>query len=351
LAVSVEEYEDENIEISIKILNRYLELEPVGPFIAGDLVLQGYSLEQFYGPAICKVEFLSSNDDHGEYSELLTIMPWEMIYQPADEETGNPDSFAIPITLPSHDLEGTAHLTVYVDIASKTPYSEPPPSSSSSSYLPNNPQLITAIDFFTPVSFHATTGAGAGVGAGGMEGDEEETNAYHSRQGTYQIITSIKSASHQNSDLVLNSNHLSLCPVIDMTNGLGKTPEGDGDGKSWKFSIAVEQNDETTHLQGLEDALFVVRDNDTGELDVPEGYEVDSSNLLEDCPDAVSPPSSSPSSSSFPLPSFAISTNIFRRPQLTWHIGWVPLLSSHLCISFPVMKNLITLLSLSSKLM
>jgi hypothetical protein len=97
-------------------------------------------------------------------------------------------------------------------------------------------------------------------------------------RGSYQIITSIKSANMTNSDVLFNSRYLMPCPVIDMRNGFRHKPD---DGQDWKFSIAVERNDENTHLSGLEDALFVVRDDD-GDLDVPEGYEVDSANILED---------------------------------------------------------------------
>eukprot|EP00604_Paraphysomonas_vestita_P000750 CAMPEP_0174825258 /NCGR_PEP_ID=MMETSP1107-20130205/42584_1 /TAXON_ID=36770 /ORGANISM="Paraphysomonas vestita, Strain GFlagA" /LENGTH=312 /DNA_ID=CAMNT_0016056701 /DNA_START=772 /DNA_END=1711 /DNA_ORIENTATION=+ len=68
-----------------------------------------------------------------------------------------------------------------------------------------------------------------------------------------------------------------LCPFIDMNNGYRQLPED----HEWKFSIAIEKT-ESTHMAGLEDVIFVVRDEDTGELDVPEGYEIDSSNLLED---------------------------------------------------------------------
>lgn len=268
VAVTVDEFDDQNIDVSIKILNKYLELEPVGPFIAGDLVLQGYSLEPNYAPAVCKIEFLSNSDETGDYQELSTIMPWEMIYQPGDNE-GNPDSFAIPITLPSDNLEGTAHLTVYVDIASNTPHNEP-----SSSYLPDNPQLIAAIDFFTPVSSHPQDMTPRPV-------EEEKMSA---NQRSYQVITSIKSSSYHQSEALLHGNYLTPCPCIDMINGFQQTPDEEHD---WKFVIAIEQNDENTHLHGLEDAMFVVRDKDTGDFDLPEGYELDSSNLLADIPNMV----------------------------------------------------------------
>jgi hypothetical protein len=275
LAVAVEELDENNLDLSVKILNKYLELEPVGPFIAGDLVLQGYSMEPNYAPAICKIEFLSNSDEHGEYHELSTIMPWEMIYQPGDEE-GQPDSFAIPVTLPSDNLDGIAHLTVYVDLTSKIPHNEP-----SSDYHSNNTQLIAAIDFFTPVSFtiHSQDDLTP------RPTTTEESMNHPSRLGSYSIITSIKSANMENSDVLFNSKYLIPCPVIDMRNGYRHKPDEEHD---WRFSIAVERNDENTHLSGLEDAIFISRDEETGDLDVPEGYEVDSTNILEDCGEVVS---------------------------------------------------------------
>lgn len=269
LAVSVDEFDDQNIDVSIKILNKYLELEPVGPFIAGDLVLQGYSLEPSFAPAVCKIEFLSNSDETGEYRELSTIMPWEMIYQPGDND-GTPDSFAIPITLPSENLEGSAHITVYVDIASNTPHNEP-----LSSYLPDNPQLIAAVDFFTPVSTHPQEVSPRPAG-------EEEKFSLNQRG--YQVITAIKSSSLDQSQVILHSNYLTPCPCIDMNNGYQQPLDEDHE---WKFVIAIEQNDENTHLSGLEDVIFVVRDNESGDFDVPEGYEIDSSNLLADISEVV----------------------------------------------------------------
>lgn len=192
-----------------------------------------------------------------------------MIYQGADENGS--DSFAIPITLPNDTLEGTAHITIYVDVIQNIPQSEP-----NESYSTKNPSLITAVDFFTPVT-------SSNQPKNNNNADNNNNNENILSHSSYEIITSIKSSSGINSAAIVGGENMSLCPFIDMTNGYRQGP----DDHEWKFSIAIEKS-ESTHMAGLEDVVFVVRDEDTGEIEAPEGYELDSSNLLEDEHDIVS---------------------------------------------------------------
>ena len=108
--------------ISVQLYNKYLELEPIGPVISGDLVVEGVTLS-CYGPAMCCVEYAADHDE--SYSTISTIPPWAMMYTPSpsgDDEGGS--SFAIPIKVPANCCDGTIRIRIYVTHVEKIPYED-----------------------------------------------------------------------------------------------------------------------------------------------------------------------------------------------------------------------------------
>ena len=99
-----------------------MELEPLGPFIGGDLVIEGITLSSC-GPAMCTIEYAADHDE--EYAGVGVIAPWQMSYIPsnsADEDGGS--SFHIPVSLSSDFRDGSVRIRIYVTNVDKIPYDE-----------------------------------------------------------------------------------------------------------------------------------------------------------------------------------------------------------------------------------
>ena len=95
--------------------------------IDGDLLIQGACTSKIYGPAVCTVEYTSSqsNDDSEQdlgagASVTFSVPPWQMTLSPstADERsaTDEPTTFMIPISIES-DLIKPAKVLVKVYVA------------------------------------------------------------------------------------------------------------------------------------------------------------------------------------------------------------------------------------------
>lgn len=109
----------ENATAKFSIVNKYLELDPVGPIIGGDIVLQGSSNISNFGPVLCKVEFLRDNEE--DFTEVCKILPWEMMITPPEKDE-DPQTFAIPVSIGSKYKSGTLRFSIFIDDLSKIPY-------------------------------------------------------------------------------------------------------------------------------------------------------------------------------------------------------------------------------------
>ena len=140
---------EEQAALKLALFSRFLEIEPPGQVIDGDLVVQGTtswigSESTEKGPALCIASFANDHDE--SFRKVLTVYPWQMMFttRGTDEsesasEVGvgvgigvggnsghNVHSFVIPIQLPS-DLRGevgSVRVLVFVDDVSNIPYSE-----------------------------------------------------------------------------------------------------------------------------------------------------------------------------------------------------------------------------------
>lgn len=130
------------IFLNIRIHYHYLELDPIGPIIGGDMVLQGVvrMLYEEYAPAVVVVE--KSDYLHDDYERILLINPWNMIMSKSDEET----RFIIPIKIPSEYNNCFIKAKIYLDKYDLIPFDE-----EDESYALNNNMIyaINYIDKFT----------------------------------------------------------------------------------------------------------------------------------------------------------------------------------------------------------
>lgn len=258
---------DDSIDVILKLVNKYIELEPMGPFINGDLVIQGSSYQITHVPAVCKIEFAAEHEE--DFREVFTIMPWEMIYQPAEGEM--PDAVSIPIQLPPECRDGMVHIKVYVDDPSRVPHDN-----ADENYDSNSSSLILALDFVVP-----------GSRAGGFDDTADMRESP-----IYPVIQSLKvvEASGDNFGMnELSSGGFESCVVFDMARGMADVAGAEGWGVTWKFALGTTKSSSTSE-EGIEDIIFVSKNEETSELEVPDGYEVDGLNLLalQDVPNDVS---------------------------------------------------------------
>lgn len=100
---------------------KYLEIEPIGNIIDGDLVIQGSCLNPHYGPVLCIVEFAMEGLD--QFNKAIGIPPWNMIFTPAVDKDSF-STFSIPISLGLDYKRGSLRASIYVDNIEKIPYRE-----------------------------------------------------------------------------------------------------------------------------------------------------------------------------------------------------------------------------------
>eukprot|EP01036_Dinobryon_divergens_P039997 gene39997-52809_t len=114
LAASMEIYGD-SVAAKMLVVSKYLELDPVGPLIGGDIVLQGTIISLSHGPSLCRVEFLGDNEE--EFSEIQRIPPWDMMIASGENEADETDNVNVNdtrivtnITMLSPTLESESDL-------------------------------------------------------------------------------------------------------------------------------------------------------------------------------------------------------------------------------------------------
>lgn len=107
----------------------YIELDPMGPMIDGDMVMQGSSIHESYAPAFAVVEHCGES---GEYAEVDMVQPWTMMLSPPEGDDGVEGAvvhkaarFIIPISVEKqYRTAGRLRLRLYVDDVNKIPYDE-----------------------------------------------------------------------------------------------------------------------------------------------------------------------------------------------------------------------------------
>ena len=122
------------LRATVQVFYHYCEIDPVGEFIDGDLVLQGTSIRDNYGPAFCTLGYAPSAGE--EYSEISVVAPWSFMLTASEGDTAAGDvphkaaQFMIPISIPSEHQVGVIRMQIYVDTLDQIPYDEEPLSES-----------------------------------------------------------------------------------------------------------------------------------------------------------------------------------------------------------------------------
>ncbi len=167
---------ENNAVLNLILFKRYLDLEEVGPLIDGDLVVQGTTTSQDFGPAICIIEFASDEDEN--FSTISTIYPWQMMFT-ASQGEGPTNTFAIPISVGSDFQDGTVRVKVYADNTSNIPYNDQPESSENGEFnYTVNDNMILALEFTTRATSSFNNAAIIAEGSVANDFDSQE-HAYY----------------------------------------------------------------------------------------------------------------------------------------------------------------------------
>ncbi len=115
--------ESSYLKVLIRLYSFFLKLDPIGPFIEGNLAVSGTCLLCTHGPALCKVEYFEDENDLSSSSTILSrVMPWDMIFPSSEEdnEDGNftdGSKFCIPVSVENFDAfqKGIVCISIYID--------------------------------------------------------------------------------------------------------------------------------------------------------------------------------------------------------------------------------------------
>jgi hypothetical protein len=129
--VNVKVTEDDDVlRATVQAYFHYCELEPVGEIIDGDLVVQGMSIRENYGPAFCTLEFAPALGE--SFTEIGVVAPWSFMLTASEGDPAAGDaphkaaSFMIPISVEPEHRAGIIRIKIYVDEVGKIPYDEEP---------------------------------------------------------------------------------------------------------------------------------------------------------------------------------------------------------------------------------
>lgn len=276
------EFKDEKTFMIIKLFNKYIELDTLGPFIDGNLVLQASYLMSHIGVAACKVQYAADHEE--SLRDITTLMPWDMLLNPTtDEENG---SFVLPIILPEDCQEGTIHIVVYVGNIQNIALEN-----TGDHAKPDFDSLIPTIDFTTH-TIHNThlqqhqQGGGEGMDdfqVGQLVGGDSVSWDKDRPRGT--TVSSLKVSNLDRDNSAVTSQGYQ-CILMSINSEQGAVcDEGDADmdlAAQWHFHLGCKYNVEGDDESGIEDVIFVSKDGPDSEVeDIPERYELDSTNILQ----------------------------------------------------------------------
>lgn len=244
--------DEEFAAVRWRVINDYVRLDPVGPLIDGNLVLQGTTHSPNLGPALATVEFAADHEE--EFSQVGRVMPWEMLLTaPEDESSGA--QFLIPITL-SADVEGTVRIIVFVGSAEGIPYDE----DNKEGFDSSSPSFIPAIIYINR------------VGGSNRPEEVDEVQA---------AVSASRDAAEQSPPPAV-----ALCVARGAAERAARAQEGfelgsavnigsDGisliDATDFPFCIGVVHAESS---QGIEDVVFLRSDARDAMPAAPEGYEL-----------------------------------------------------------------------------
>lgn len=233
---------------------RYLDLEPIGPMIDGDLVVQGSSLNPDFGPSFCQIEYASSAEV--AFEQISTIEPTKMIITPATESETM--KFVIPISVTSEYHEGIISVLIFSDKLSNINYEDKAESSSPAS------QRCT-------IKFSTSSTSGIQVTKSTAETVTETVAAATSVSSDEALVcVSIKIATDYDEIMALQNEGYELNAIAVTHDGILMEQE-----HMWKHFIMAKYADvHKDGEDGVEDVTWVKCLKSLGALPTLMGYQV-----------------------------------------------------------------------------
>lgn len=103
---------DQTITVQVTVFYYYLDIDPLGPVIDGDIVVQGVIADDRYLPCMCTLEV----DNDGDFMEVVTVPPTRMMINTGNEgdDMDNVGKIMIPLTVPDEQIDKLFRVRVYV---------------------------------------------------------------------------------------------------------------------------------------------------------------------------------------------------------------------------------------------
>ncbi len=120
------EYSEENHQITIflRAFHHYFDLEPVGPIIDGDLLVQGYAVSEIFGPSLAVVSIIEESEEDGiMFQEISTVPPNRIMITPP-EDSDERTKYIIPISLEPEHRNKKIEIKIYVQQKSEFSYED-----------------------------------------------------------------------------------------------------------------------------------------------------------------------------------------------------------------------------------
>jgi len=266
-------------QVVMLVYYKYFDLEPLGPVIGGNLVVEGTTSVATHGPVLCTIEYAADEDEN--FKTIDTVCPWSIMFTPAPSADES-SSFAIPIKVPDDCREGSLRVRVYAAPIESIPFDE----AEKGEYEPEPARFQCAVEFIKSTKEADQNALDAGdIEAEAEEGEEGEARSRSgSRSGmSERAEADLAAAMNGREDrVVVKSLHIMLdIDELDHLHSLGHelhtlefTDEGikEDTPHAWRFYVCAEMG--MSSEGGLEDVQFISTAKAVGHLPVLEGYEV-----------------------------------------------------------------------------
>lgn len=96
------EKNDNDVSVRLKVFYYFADIEPLGPVIDGDMVIQGTMTDDRFLPSLCTLE-IETESGSQQYEEVVAVPPVKMMLNTTSDGGDGDDgkNFMIPITVPS----------------------------------------------------------------------------------------------------------------------------------------------------------------------------------------------------------------------------------------------------------
>jgi hypothetical protein len=114
LSIHIEKNGDELL-LRLNLFYYYADIEPLGPVIDGDIVVQGSMVDDRFLPSLCTLE-IENEADEKNFKEVLAVPPLKMMINTgADgEDPEDVRKFIIPVSVPPEYVDKNFRICIYI---------------------------------------------------------------------------------------------------------------------------------------------------------------------------------------------------------------------------------------------